>query len=183
MIRFVLGIMAAAVLVSMALPAMAQTKTINAEMREATATVEAIEASSRTITLKKPDGTFVTIVAGPEVKRFQEVKLGDKVTARYYDNVVIRVKRPGEPDVDTQGKSATSSGLALPGGTKATQRTVTATITAIDMNAPSITFAGPNNWKYSSKVQDKSALSTVKVGDKVDILWTEALLVSVEPGK
>ena len=39
---FLLGIMAAAVLVSMALPAMAQTKTINAEMREATATVEAI---------------------------------------------------------------------------------------------------------------------------------------------
>src|SRR5688500_16880866 len=112
--RFVLGIMAAAVLVSMALPAMAQTKTINAEMREATATVEAIEASSRTITLKKPDGTFVTTVAGPEVKRFAEIKLGQTVNAKYYENVVIRVKRPGEPDVDTQGRSATSSGLALP---------------------------------------------------------------------
>ena len=122
-------------------------------------------------------------VAGPEVKRFSEIKLGDKVNAKYYENVVIRLKRPGEADVDTKTQSATSSGLALPGGTKATQRTVTATITAIDMNAPSITFAGPNNWKYSSKVQDKAALSTVKVGDKVDILWTEALLVSLEPGK
>jgi Cu/Ag efflux protein CusF len=162
---------------------MAQTKTINAEMREATATVEAIEASSRTITLKKPDGTFVMTVAGPEVKRFSEIKLGDKVNAKYYENVVIRLKRPGEADVDTQKQSATSSGLALPGGTKTMQRTVTATITAIDMNAPSITFSGPNNWKYSSKVQDKSALSSVKVGDKVDILWTEALLVSLEPGK
>ena len=181
--RFVLGIMAAAALVSMALPALAQTKTINSEMREATATVEAIEASSRTITLKKPDGTYVMTVAGPEVKRFSEIKLGQTVNARYYENVVIRMKRPGEGDVDTKAQSATSSGLALPGGTKATQRTVTATITAIDMNAPSITFAGPNGWKYSSKVQDKSALSTVKVGDKVDILWTEALLVSVEPGK
>jgi hypothetical protein len=180
--RFLVGIIAAAVLVWMALPVMAQTKTINAEMREATATVEAIEASSRTITLKKPDGTFVMTVAGPEVKRFSEIKLGDKVNARYYENVVIRLKRPGEPDVDTQAQSATSSGLALPGGTKARQRTVTATITAIDMNAPSITFAGPNGWKYSSKVQDKSALATVKVGDKVDILWTEALLVSLEPG-
>jgi hypothetical protein len=27
------------------------------------------------------------------------------------------------------------------------------------------------------------ALSKVKVGDKVDIVWTEALLVSLEPGK
>ena len=48
---------------------------------------------------------------------------------------------------------------------------------------PSITFTGPNNWKYSSKVADKQALATVKVGDKVDITWTEAVLISVQaPG-
>ena len=71
----------------------------------------------------------------------------------------------------------------MPGGTRATQRTITATITAIDMATPSVTFTGPNGWKYSSKVQDKAALAKVKVGDKVDIVWTEAVLVSVEPGK
>jgi hypothetical protein len=47
---------------------------------------------------------------------------------------------------------------------------------------PSITFTGPNGWKYTSKVQDKDALAKVKVGDKVEITWTEAVLVSVEPG-
>jgi hypothetical protein len=29
-------------------------------------------------------------------------------------------------------------------------------------------------------VQDKAALASVKVGDKVDIVWTEALLVSLD---
>ena len=48
------------------------------------------------------------------------------------------------------------------------------------MKVPSITFTGPNNWKYSSKVQDKEALSKVKVGDKVDIVWTEAVMISLE---
>ena len=57
--RFVVGIIAAAVLVSMAHTAMAQSKTVNSEMRTETGIVEAIEASTRTITLKKPDGTFV----------------------------------------------------------------------------------------------------------------------------
>ena len=70
----------------------------------------------------------------------------------------------------------------MPGGTRATQRTITATITAIDPNIPSITFTGPNGWKYSSKVQDTEALAKVKVGDKVDIVWTEAMMVSLEPG-
>jgi hypothetical protein len=32
-------------------------------------------------------------------------------------------------------------------------------------------------------VQDTEALAKVKVGDKVDIVWTEAVLVSVERGK
>ncbi len=45
---------------------------------------------------------------------------------------------------------------------------------------PSITFSGPNGWTYSSRVEDKKALATVKVGDKVDITWTEALLLSLE---
>jgi hypothetical protein len=40
-----------------------------------------------------------------------------------------------------------------------------------------ITFTGPNNWRYSSRVEDKKALATVKVGDRVDITWTDALLV------
>jgi hypothetical protein len=160
--------------------AMAQAKTVTSEMRTETGTIEAIEASSRTVTIKKADGTYVTTVAGPEVKRFDELKVGDKITARYYESLVIRVKRPGEPEVDSKVKATTGSEQALPGGTKTKQRTITATITAIDPNTPSITFTGPNGYKYTSKVQDTEALAKVKVGDKVDIVWTEALLVSLE---
>ena len=155
-------------------------KTVTSEMRTETATVEAIDAATRTVTLKKPDGTFVTTVAGPDITRFAEVKVGDKVTARYYENVVVRVKQPGESDVVSGAKGTTGSEQDLPGGTKAKQVTITATITAIDPNTPSITFTGPNGWKYTSKVQDTEALAKVKVGDKVDIVWTEAMLVSLE---
>ena len=96
--RFVVGLMAAGVLVSVAQTAMAQAKTVYSEMRTETGVVEAVEASTRTVTLKKPDGTFVSTVAGPDIKRFSEIKVGDKITARYYDNVVVRLKRPGEPE-------------------------------------------------------------------------------------
>ena len=181
--RLVVGIVAAAVMVSMARSASAQAKTVSSEMRTETATVEAVEVASRTITLKKPDGTFVQTIAGPDIKRFAEIKIGDKVNARFYENVVVRLKKPGEPDVDTGAKTTTPSDTVLPGGTRARQRTITASITAIDPNLPSITFTGPNGWKYTSRVQDKAALGQVKVGDKVDIVWTEAVLVSVEPGK
>ena len=167
--RYVVGIVAAAVVMSTA--------------RVETATVEAIEAGSRTITLKKPDGTYVTTVAGPEVKRFAEIKIGDKVTARYYENIVVRMKPNSEPGLATTEKASTPSGQVNPGGTTARQTTLTAVITAIDTKVSSVTFKGPNGWNYSSKVQDTAALAKAKVGDRVDIVWTEATLLSLEPGK
>jgi Cu/Ag efflux protein CusF len=181
--RFVVGTIAAAALVVMAGPAAAQTKTVRSEVRTETGTIEAIEAASRSVSIKKADGTYVTVIAGPDIARFAELKVGDKVSAKFYENVVLRLKQPGEPDVDTATKGTTGSDLMLPGGTRAKQRTVTATITALDMNTPMITFTGPNGWKYSSKVEDKAALAKVKVGDKVDIVWTEATVVSIEAGK
>ena len=180
--RLVVGTIAVAGLVLMPRITMAQTKTITSEMRTETGTVEAIEASTRTVTIKKADGTYVQTVAGPDLTRFSEVKVGDKITAKFYENVVVRMKHPGEADVDTAATGTTGSAQDLPGGTKAKQRTITATITAIDPATPSITFTGPNDWKYTSKVQDTEALAKVKVGDKVDIVWTEAVLVSLERG-
>ena len=161
----------------------AQTKTLPGEMKTETATVEAIDHGRREVTLKEANGLYSTIEVPADNKKFDSIKVGDKVTARYYDNVVIRVKQPGEKDVDTDTASVTAGSTAKPGGTAATQRTITATITAIDMKVPSVTFTGPNNWKYSSKVQDKNALSKVKVGDKVDIVWTEAVMISLDAAK
>jgi Cu/Ag efflux protein CusF len=75
--RLVVGIIAAAVLVSLARTATAQSKTVASEMKVETGTVEAIDAATRAVTIKKADGTYVTTVAGPEITRFSEVKVGD----------------------------------------------------------------------------------------------------------
>ena len=116
-----------------------------------------------------------------KLNREVALKVGDKITAKYYENIVLQVKPAGEPAVDkASGGAVRAEGTA---GTISHQRTITATITALDPNVPSITFTGPNGWKYSSRVEDKAALAKVKVGDKVDITWTEALLVSLDSPK
>jgi hypothetical protein len=181
--RLSAGLIAAAVLLPFAPSVGAQTKTVTGETVTVTATVEAVEASTRTITLKGPKGNYVDVVAPDTVTRFSEIKVGDTITAKYYENVVLRVKHPGEKAEDSDAAAVTKGTGAKPGATAATQRTITATITAIDPNVPSITFSGPNNWTYSSRVEDKKALATVKVGDKVDITWTAAMLVSFAEAK
>jgi Cu/Ag efflux protein CusF len=171
--------MAATAVVSTAGVLSAQTKTLPGEATTITATVEAIDAGTRTLTVKGPKGNFVPIMVPKSVERFNEIKVGDTITARYYDNIVLRLKPAGEPAVDSMSEAVTR-GTAGPAGTAAEQRTITATITAIDQSVPSITFKGEKvKWTYSSRVADKAMLAKVKVGDRVDITWTEALTLSV----
>ncbi len=172
------------VVAAIALPNAARaqvSKTLNGEAKVVTATVEAIEKSTRQITLKNADGTYEVLDVPASVKRFDGLKVGDTVKARYYETVVFRLKEPGEKAVDSASAATTpTTGGAKPAGTMAGQRTITATITAIDQAVPSITFTGPNGWTYSTRVEDKKALAKVKVGDRVDITWTAAALVSFE---
>jgi hypothetical protein len=57
---------------------------------------------------------------------------------------------------------------------------MTATIDAIDKNTSSMTFSGPNGWKYSRHIVDPAVFDKVKVGDKVDITWATDVTVSVQ---
>ena len=173
----VLGLALAAVLVGSA--AWAQSKTVTGEMVTVKGTIEAIDHDLRVLTLKDEKGEFKTIDIPQSATRFSELKIGDTVTIRYYDNVVFRLKPAGEPDVDSAGAAMTPAKAAEPAGTAAVQRTITAKIEAIDPAVPSITFTGPNGWKYSRRVEDKAVLAQVKVGDRVDITWTEAVLIEV----
>jgi hypothetical protein len=171
--------MTAAMVLAMNAAPSAQTKTLPGEMETIQATVEAIDASTRTLTVKGPKGNLLPITVPKTVERFSEIKVGDTIQARYYDNIVLRLKPAGEPAVDSLSEGVTK-GTAGPAGTAAAQRTITATIVAIDEKVPSITFKGEKvKWDYSSRVADRAALAKVKVGDRVDITWTEALTVSV----
>jgi hypothetical protein len=146
--------------------------------------VEAIDHKERVITLKQTSGEFVTIDVPGDVQRFDAIKVGDKVTATYYDNVTVRLKAPGEAATNKLTGAVTPTEGAKPGGTVGAQRTMTATVEAIDPKVPSISFKGPNGWKYSRRIADKNVLKQVKVGDQVDFTWTEAVQITVEgPGK
>jgi hypothetical protein len=57
---------------------------------------------------------------------------------------------------------------------------MTATISAIDKSASSISFAGPNGWNYSRRVVDRTVFDKVKVGDKVDITWNTDVTVATQ---
>lgn len=58
--------------------------------------VEAIDSQSRELTLKNPEGQLVTMTAGPEVKRLNEIKKGDTVVVRLVRAFSIEVSKPAK---------------------------------------------------------------------------------------
>jgi hypothetical protein len=132
------------------------------------------------VNIKGSDGKFHTVDVPAGATRFNEVKVGDKVSITYNNTVSARLKPPGEAPVDTGTSTTTAGQQARPGGTAAIERTLTVTVDAIDKSASSITFVGPNGWKYSRRVVDPSILDKVKVGDKVDITWDTNVTVTMQ---
>jgi hypothetical protein len=177
------SVLAGSVLAFSGATAGAQSKTFQGASVTTTVTIEAIDQASRTMTVKDEKGIYETIQAPPEMKRFTELKVGDKITARYYENVVVRLKRPGEAPVDVLSGALTRGQGTSPAGTLAEQRTITVTVTAKDPKTMAATVKGPNGYVYSRRVADKKTFDSLKVGDQLDMTWTNAMLISAEPPK
>jgi Cu/Ag efflux protein CusF len=57
----------------------------------ATATVRKVDQKTRHVTLKRPQGTTFTIVAGPEVHNLRQVRRGDEVRIEYRRSIACAV--------------------------------------------------------------------------------------------
>jgi Cu/Ag efflux protein CusF len=144
-----------------------------------TATIEAIDKTAKKVTLKGPKGNYVEVDASG-VPRFDQLKVGDQVSATYYESLAVHVRKPGDP-APTAGSTGVTQKEGAPGATAARQQTVTVTVEAVDVNAPSVTVKTADGRVLSFRVQDPKNLAGIKVGDKVDVTYTQALLVKVDP--
>jgi hypothetical protein len=89
--KFTIHAVLAAALIAM--PSLSQAQVAKANSVTAVATIQAIDSTTRSVTLKNEKGEEDTFQIGPEVKRFDEFKVGDKVRLTYYESVVFQLRR------------------------------------------------------------------------------------------
>jgi len=146
------------------------------------ATIEAIDHDTRMITLKDKEGKSQDIYAGPEVRRFEELKIGDVVTFRTTESTVFQIRKAGEsaqPSVKDEPVIVRTPG-AKPGGTKTQQETKTVTVKSVDTKMTSVTITTEDGQTTSFRVSDKKLLKGLNAGDRVVITYTKAVAISVE---
>ena len=158
-----------------ALP-LAQAPVTRANVIMVTATIQAIDATSRSVTLRDDKGNEDTFSVGPAVQRFNELKVGQKVNITYYESIVFQLVKPGEKGSGESLEVALDRAKsALPAGTVAMK--------AVDPSVPSITVVTADGRTVTRKIEDKKNIEGVKPGDKIDITFTRAVVTSVQDAK
>jgi len=140
-----------------------------------------IDSATRTVTLKNNDGE-TSIIAGPEVKNFAEIKVGDRFDVVYELAIAIelvKVKNPG-----TTSEQVTTSTTTAPQGDKpgiVTTNTVTAVanVEAIDTSKNTVSLKGPQGNVFKVKVQNPDLMKDIAVNDQVKVVYTEAIAAVV----
>jgi len=144
-------------------------------------TVEAIDKDAGTVTLKGPKRS-ITIEVNDKSK-LDQIKVGDPVVAAYIEAVAWRVMKAGSgaaPGVSTTETRVSSKPGETPAGAIGREVTATVTITAIDKKAHTVTIKGPKGGTETIKAKDPKNLEGLKVGDLVEITYTQALAVSLD---
>lgn len=155
--------------------------TLGENMVTATATVKKLDLKTRMVTLQRADGSMITFRAHENVRNLPQVRVGDEVTATYYESLAYSVKRPGEAVVGAtvDEEFARAAKGQKPGAAGGRVITVTTKIEAIDKAAGTVTMRGPDGETSTVKVRDPKHLDPVAVGDLVEIKLTEAVAISV----
>jgi hypothetical protein len=152
----------------------------------AIATVQSVDASSRVVVLRRPDGSLINYECGPEVLNFGQIRVGDHVTAQVADAVAIVLLKGGVPP----SAGAASVVVRAPLGAKPAAKMVdtvgfTAKVVSVDKMNHEVTLRMVDGSSQTVKVGPDIKLSHVKAGDDVGVRLTRAFMIEVttpEPG-
>jgi hypothetical protein len=149
------------------------------------ATVVAVDKASRELILQRSDGSQVAVVAGPEVRNFDQIAAGDTLNARYTVSLTARrldpdevANEPGAGMAAARAEPGEKPGAAIGAGV-----TMTVVVNSVDRDTHTVVVTGPDGNTQAIEAQrqtGKRFVEGLKPGDRVELTYGEALVLAVE---
>jgi hypothetical protein len=142
------------------------------------ATVTAIDAAKRRVTLTTPDGRSSKLKAGKDVD-LGSLRVGEQIGVRVTEETAIEIRNDGTPasDAVAVGLAAVTDGQA---GAVLEGEAVesSAKIVAIDQASRKITFQFADGTTKTLKAGKKSGLKDLEVGETVIVQYAVSVLIA-----
>jgi hypothetical protein len=149
-----------------------------------TATVEAIDYDTRSVTLRGETGRTVTLKVDDLAQNLDQVNVGDRVDVEYYESVALFVRSGGGSEPDTGGATAVA---IAPEGEKpgvAAVETVIRTAKVLHISHPRRLIeieradGSIETLRVSQQVKD---FDKIRAGDEIVVRHTVAIAIEVKP--
>ncbi len=165
-------------------PAQIKDVEATANLTTVTAVVTAVDEKNRIVTLRGSAGNEFSVFVDPSVKSLAQVKVGDTFVVKYFEAIGLDFKKGDgirmQTVIDT---SDTSKKGQMPGAGAFTRVNTVSNIWAIDPARGTVLVRGPYGHFVEVKLKDPGLLAGVKVGDQMQVVFTQAVAVGFEKPK
>lgn len=150
------------------------------DTEELEAKIVEIDKHDRTVTLQGPEGKTITVKADSKVANFSELKVGDKIKARFFRGVIFSVgareaATPGFETITVQAPAGKE-----PGELKVAQITTQATVESVDAAKHTVTLKGSEGISRTFNVGENVDLSKLKAGDTITASYILGIALRLE---
>ncbi len=160
---------------------------VTSTAKEAVGVVRSVNARTRQVAILTPQNRTITVVAGPEVQNFAQIRRGDRVRVRYEEAVAAQLAPRG---TELPAQLDVAAARAMPGerpaGAIVTTVRDTVTINAVDTTNNMVTFTSSRGVRRTLPVrspQMQEFIRTIRPGQRVNVAIVEATAISVEPAE
>jgi Cu/Ag efflux protein CusF len=146
-----------------------------------TATVVKVDAANRRLSLKDAKGEVVDVSVSPAVKRFAEIKVGDQLNITYMEAFVVGVSKAesSTPLGSSVEQTVEPKKGEKPAGVATRRIKATVAVDSVDMAKREVKVHTSDGNSETFHIQNPKNAEGLKPGDKVTILYEEAVAVEI----
>jgi hypothetical protein len=146
-------------------------------------TIKEINKETREITVIGEEGELHTFTASEDVKRFDEIEVGEVITFGFYKFLKAEFRKPTEEEIAEPLVAIADAEIAgmdmEPGAVIGAMVKAVVTIQAINLTYMYVTIKGPQGNYTTIDVEDVDLIKKLHVGQVVIMTYGEAIAVTL----
>jgi hypothetical protein len=149
------------------------------------ATVTAVNRSNRQVTLTNQQGRTVTFTAGPEIRRLNEINVGDQVQIQQLTSVTYVLSPHGTdtPPDNAAVVAVRTEPNELPGGAVGAETITSGVVVAVDAANNTISLVDPSGGLvrviHVKRPRAQAQLEFVEPGDRITAIFRDIVVALV----
>jgi len=134
--------------------------------------IDRIDPFSRSVTLRTAEGQPHSVFVGKELKIFNELRVGDSITVRITESVVVALRPNAKTTVVQDSTAAANKGARGAAADVIQQLKAIVIVESVDAEKQMIAYRSADGRSVTRVVSDRRLIEGLMPGDTIEITYT-----------